>query len=187
MDQGLAAVLGASVGVTGTLGTALLAYVAARRQAIDQGKIEHGKQLRTERREAYLTLIQAAEPVDRALHKIAHRDDVSGVSMESAPDDAVIRSAIEDLGTAAHEIYKSHARVDLAGPKAMRLVAVEVWAATRDLRSFLEAVLRGAITESSYQDRCEEVVDAVERSRTRFAEEASRVMEIAPGQHTKER
>lgn len=53
MDQGVSAVLGASVSVLGTAGTAVLTYPAARKQAYDQGRVTHRSALRTERREVY--------------------------------------------------------------------------------------------------------------------------------------
>lgn len=181
MDQGLAAVLGAGVGVTGTLGTAVLAYLAARRQAVDQGKIDHEKALRAERRDAYLSLIQAAEPADKALHRVAHRDNLRGLSMETAPDEATLAIAIDELGEAAHAVYRAHAQIDLVGPHRMSGRAIEVWAAIRDLRAFLEGAKRGDVAPEDYQDGCEKAVDYVERVRTKFAEGARAVLALPPG------
>jgi hypothetical protein len=45
MDQGIAALAGAGIGVVGSLGTAGLAYLAAERQARDRGRIEHAQKL----------------------------------------------------------------------------------------------------------------------------------------------
>ncbi|MFJ6797664.1 hypothetical protein [Streptomyces sp. NPDC091268] len=181
MDQGLAAVLGAAVGVTGTLGTAVLTYLAARRQAVDQGKVDHEKALREERRLAYLSLMQAAEPADRALHRVAHRDNLRGLSMETAPDEPALATAIDELGEAAHGVYRAHAQVDLVGPHRMSGLAIEVWAAIRDLRAFLEAVKRGDVGSGDYQDGCERAVDYVERARTKLANGAREVLALPPG------
>ncbi|MGW0837315.1 hypothetical protein [Streptomyces prunicolor] len=167
--------------MTGTLGAAVFAYLATRRQAIDQGKVDHEKTLRTERRDAYLSLIRAAEPVDQALHIVAHRDNLPGLSMASAPDDAVLTAAIEELGTAAHGVYRAHAQIGLVGPKRVSDRAIEVWASIRDLRAFLEAAKRGDVPPEDYHDGCSEAVDYVERERTRFAQSARAVLALPPG------
>ncbi|GGV63027.1 hypothetical protein GCM10010277_68830 [Streptomyces longisporoflavus] len=53
--------LGAAVGVIGTLGTATLTYLATRHQVRDQGRVDHAKVLREERKAAYLDFLEAAE------------------------------------------------------------------------------------------------------------------------------
>ncbi|MFE1188988.1 hypothetical protein [[Kitasatospora] papulosa] len=65
MDQGTAAVLGASVGVAGTLGTGFLAYLAARHQIRDQAKLDHRKTIRSERREAYRDFLRRVSEIER--------------------------------------------------------------------------------------------------------------------------
>ncbi|MGW1401052.1 hypothetical protein ACWCRF_20860 [Streptomyces sp. NPDC002405] len=67
MDQGTAAVLGACVGVAGTLGTGFLAYFAARHQIRDQAKLEHRKTVRLERREAYRDFLRHISEIERDL------------------------------------------------------------------------------------------------------------------------
>lgn len=64
MDQAIAALCGAGIGVVGTLGASWLTYAGARRQARDQGRVEHARQLRTERREAYLSFMELLEPLE---------------------------------------------------------------------------------------------------------------------------
>ena len=178
MDQGLAAVLGASVGVLGTLGTAIATYAATRRQVVDQERAARKREHRIERRDAYLDFLVATESLDRALHKVAHRDDdPSGLSMESPPSAAVIQSALEDLDVAVHELYKMHMRIRLVGPKRLNEPAIEVWAAARTFRSFLGKVLRGEIPAERYQERCEAAVDYVERWMDRFSTDAGEVLD----------
>lgn len=67
MDQGTAAVLGACVGVAGTLGTGFLAYFAARHQIRDQAKLEHRKTVRLERRESYRDFLRRISAIERDL------------------------------------------------------------------------------------------------------------------------
>jgi hypothetical protein len=67
VDQGTAAVLGACVGVAGTLGTGFLAYFAARHQIRDQAKLEHRKTVRLERREAYRDFLTHISEIERDL------------------------------------------------------------------------------------------------------------------------
>ncbi|MGW0771289.1 hypothetical protein [Streptomyces sp. NPDC002676] len=180
MDQGLAAALGASVGVAGTLGTAFLTYVAARRQSDEQAKLEHLRSLRAERREAYLAVFQAAESVDRAMMLIAARDDVPGASMRSAPDEEVLRNLADALGVAVHALYAAQARLALVGPDDARQSAVDVWAAARELRRFVEEVRRGDVAPAEYQTRCGGAVDRYEHERTRFANLVRSIMEAPP-------
>ncbi|WP_333772375.1 hypothetical protein [Streptomyces sp. IBSBF 3136] len=181
MDQGLAAVLGAGVGVLGTLGTALLAYGAARRQAVDQGKVDHAKELRAERRETYLAFIEAAEPLDLVLHTIAHKDDPPAPEVIQPPDEPVLRRLIDDLDSGVHALYKVQARVDLVGPSAVAGEAVNVWGAARDLRHFLQAVLRGEVSQFDYDAGLETAIDDVERTRDDFARAARDVIASLDG------
>jgi hypothetical protein len=64
MDQAVAALLGAGIGVVGTVGASMLTYFGVRRQAPDQGRIEHARQLRIERREAYLAFLALLDPLE---------------------------------------------------------------------------------------------------------------------------
>ncbi|GEB51845.1 hypothetical protein [Streptomyces cacaoi] len=175
MDQGLAAVLGAGVGVLGTLGTAAVTYAAARRQTLDQGKVDDTKAIRGERRDAYLAFIEAAEPVDFVLHSLAHSDEVPG-SCERPPNTAVLNEMVEDIDSAVHALYKAQARIDLVGPSSVVSEAVNVWGAARDLRSFLQAVLRGDVAPDVYAQALETAVDAVEKARDDFGRAARDVI-----------
>jgi hypothetical protein len=67
VDQGTAAVLGACVGVAGTIGTGVLTYFAARHQIRDQAKLEHRKTVRSERREAYRDFLKHISEIERDL------------------------------------------------------------------------------------------------------------------------
>ncbi|MFE2373641.1 hypothetical protein [Streptomyces sp. NPDC059398] len=180
MDQGWAALAGAGVGVLGTLCTAWLTSTAARRLARDQGTADHGRELRSERREVYLAFMEAAEPVDAVLHRIAHQDGVPATVRDTPPPARALREAVEELGTAVHTLYKAQARLDLMGPEAVAVAAVNVWSDVRSLRTYLERVLQGELPDDGYRTGLERAVDAVEVSRENFARRARTVMEAAP-------
>ncbi|MFF9352422.1 hypothetical protein [Streptomyces sp. NPDC014734] len=184
MDEGWAALAGAGVGVVGALCTSWLTYTAARRQAGDQGAVEHGRALRSERLEAYLAFMEAAEPVDSVLHRVAHQDGVLVSARDAPPPTAVLRAAVEELGTAVDALYRAQARLDLMGPEAVAAEAVNVWSDVRSLRTCLERVLNG-ICEGELSDDgdltgLEDAVDAVEVSREKFARCAREVIETPP-------
>ncbi|BBA95510.1 hypothetical protein RVR_399 [Actinacidiphila reveromycinica] len=180
MDQGWAALAGAGVGVLGSLCTAWLTSGQARRQARDQGTADHGRELRSERREVYLAFMEAAEPVDAVLHRVAHQDGVPEAVRSAPPPAGALREAVDELGTAVHTLYKAQARLDLMGPEAVAVDAVNVWSDVRSLRTYLERVLQGELPADGYRAGLERVVDAVEGSRERFARRAREVMETAP-------
>ncbi|MFE7959574.1 MULTISPECIES: hypothetical protein [unclassified Streptomyces] len=168
MDQGVSAVLGASVGVLGTVGTAVLTYLAARKQADDQGRVAQRSMLRTERREAYLAFLQAQESIDSALNLI---------DAQSPPESAVLDSAIELADRGAHEIYVAQSRVELTGPESVCGAALEAWGAARNLRSFLEDVRGGRVPPSQYEGQSEARIDEVERCKLEFTAAARSVLE----------
>ncbi|EFF88704.1 conserved hypothetical protein [Streptomyces sp. e14] len=184
MDQGWAALAGAGVGVAGTLCTSWLTYAAARRQARDQGAVEHGRALRNERLEAYLAFMKAAEPVDSVLHRVAHQDGARASARNAPPPADVLHAAVEELGTAVDALYKAQARLDLMGPKPVAAQAVNVWSDVRSLRTYLERVrlgmIEGGVPHDEYRTGLEDVVDAVEVSRERFARRAREVIETPP-------
>ncbi|MFJ6017656.1 hypothetical protein [Streptomyces sp. NPDC092952] len=184
MDEAWAALAGAGIGVVGALCTSWLTYAAARRQARDQGKVEHGRALRSERLEAYLAFTEAAEPVDNVLHRVAHRDGVL-VSARDAPlPTDVLHAAVEELGTAVDALYKAQARLDLMGPESVAAEAVNVWSDVRSLRTHLERMLNetreGEVPDDGCRTGLEDAVDAVEVSREKFARCARKVIETPP-------
>ncbi|MFF5436493.1 hypothetical protein [Streptomyces achromogenes] len=177
---------GAGVGVVGTLCTSWLAHVTARRQTHDQGAVEHSRALRSERLEAYLAFMKAAEPVDGVLHRVAHHDGPGASVRNSPPATDVLDEALVELGTAVDALYKAQARLDLMGPKAVAVEAVNVWSEVRSLRMYLEGVRHdllagaGGPPADGYRAGLRDAVDAVEVSRERFARRAREVLEAPP-------
>ncbi|MGP3944068.1 hypothetical protein [Streptomyces sp. 6N106] len=112
MDQGLAAVLGATVGVVGTLGTACLTYLTARHQARDQGRVAHAQTVRDERRATYLEVLTAGEILASECAK-----SWKWIT-ETEPNRVIsdILKAHTQLEAAMRNLEKAANRVKLAGP-----------------------------------------------------------------------
>lgn len=126
MDQGLAALLGASVAVVGALCTGGLTYVATRRQAMDNGEVAHRKQLREERRDAYKKFLAAAESLDRVIFRLVEQECIQ-LDFESRLARDAVAEVMGDLDSAAHNLYVERMNVALAGPFAMGGLAHELW------------------------------------------------------------
>ncbi|MGC4975430.1 hypothetical protein ACLQ2D_21285 [Streptomyces sp. DT199] len=118
MDQGLAAVLGASVGVIGTLGTAVLTYAATRSQVRDQQRGAHLAWLRDTRMRTYTDLFTTIEQLDTALEVYEAR--IKAVRRKQTISAADLDS-ITALKQAAHAAYSrvNHqgVQVSVAGPE----------------------------------------------------------------------
>ncbi|MEU5212482.1 hypothetical protein [Streptomyces sp. NPDC020742] len=135
MDQGMAAVLGAAVGVVGTLGASGLTYLGVRQQTRATGQIEYAKAVWTERAELYATFI---DEVEEAHHALIHgrasisalRSALSGRSNETSQEAvdeaeealASLREA-KDLIRAA---YKCASRIRVLGPQALVDITTDV-------------------------------------------------------------
>lgn len=152
VDQGLAAVLGASVGVIGTLGTACLTYLATRQQ----GRVEHGHWLREQRQRAYEEFL------------ITY-DRFAGAA--TALEDALLEGraeGLQDLTAALKESLDTFAtarsRVAVTGPAAASKSAGKIATLLREVVSALKA----------WQDDLPSEGDASEKS-TRLHELQSRV------------
>ncbi|MET7364488.1 hypothetical protein ABZS61_01430 [Streptomyces sp. NPDC005566] len=172
MDQGLAAVLGASVGVVGTLGAAALTYIATRKQAADQGVVDFKKSLRSERREAYLAFMQAVEDLHPVLVSLGWHGEVGPEdgSLSRTEQISTLRSLVRDL-------YRLQAQVDLVGPSEVERSAVEVWARIADLRRALERE-QDASHGASRPAGVDVILDALEDARNDFSIAARRVLEM---------
>jgi hypothetical protein len=72
MDQGLAALLGATVGVLGTVAASAISSGATRRQLEGQAKVEHSQWRRQLRRDAYSAFLAPANE-SRSVLKMAAR------------------------------------------------------------------------------------------------------------------
>lgn len=132
MDQGIAALAGAGIGVVGSLGTAGLAYLAAGRQARDRGRIEHAQKLREERRAAYRLFQRAAEPIDDALHRVG-MGAVDGPASSFLLTSRNLRLSEQEISDAVRELRKLLIEIQLNGPDAAAAAAQEVYVCGRIL------------------------------------------------------
>lgn len=131
MDQGLAAVLGAGVGVVGTLGTACVTYLATRHQAKDQERVEHGQWLRQQRQRAYEDFLVA---YDRFAGAATAMEDALQVRRTEGLEELAVslKDAIEDFGSA-------RVRVAVAGPHFASQSAGRIAILFQDVRRLLLA------------------------------------------------
>ncbi|WP_159043258.1 hypothetical protein [Streptomyces sp. NBRC 110028] len=109
MDQGLAALLGAFVGVVGTTASAVVAGRYLRQQARDQAHIDHARWRREIRQEAYAaTLVPITEA--REVARQASR------ALVQAQAEADVASLLGQLDKLIRTIQASCARLHLEGP-----------------------------------------------------------------------
>jgi hypothetical protein len=175
MDQASAALVGAGIALIGTLGAASLVYVATRRQARDQGGVEHQKRLREERRDAYVAFMESIEPLDRVIFELVDiqsiLDNYSLPTVRQAAEDA-----LPELDAAVHALYRGRMSLILLGPDSVSVWAEELWNDAGHLRGDLVDYLNGWLNV----DRILESVERVERSKRRFTESANAVLVATP-------
>ena len=176
MDQGLAAVLRASVAVVGTLATAVLTYTAARRQTSDQTRAEQVQRLRDERRSAYLALLEATEPIDRVMHAVApeYRNNVFA---SDSPDWSAIAALAEEAYGASQVLYRLHPKIQLIGPDEIAYASDGLW---RKVRSLHEELFKLADTQTFPEEpdsHLSNIVDQIEIEKERFAIEARNILQ----------
>ncbi|WP_096213926.1 hypothetical protein [Streptomyces sp. 2323.1] len=120
MDQGVAAVLAAGVAATVTLGGAVIAYQAGRRQVRDQGSIEHAHWMRGQREQAYLTFLASCERATAAGR--LRRDLWERIEVEPPEGEALqeLRDEAQRVGRgfseAVDQILEPLERIRMLGP-----------------------------------------------------------------------
>ncbi|MFS8199398.1 hypothetical protein ACLVWQ_11995 [Streptomyces sp. CWNU-52B] len=95
MDQGLAALLGASVGVLGTVAASAISSGSIRRQLEGQAKVEHAQWRRQLRRDAYSAFLAPANESRSALKTAARA--LVGDAPDLAEADRRLRIAQDQL------------------------------------------------------------------------------------------
>lgn len=120
MDQGIAAVLGAGVGIVGTLGTAFLTYAGARHQTRDQGRIDHQRSVRNERMAAYEAFFESLTEHERrmsdtqaALSQDARQEGDTDGRWERSDE------RLELVDSGLDELRLRQIKVIIAGPAAV--------------------------------------------------------------------
>lgn len=175
MNQEVTALLGVGAGALATVGAAALAYLAARRQASDQGKVAHRNALRTERREAYTALLGAVEP----LNPLSTRFMLTELESLPTPTSTAIQRAISDCDIAIHELSKAQTLIDMAGPDEASQASILVWGAASNLRSFLMDIQRGDISATCYREHREERMSEISYALLQFTRSVRIVLETA--------
>lgn len=122
MDQGIAALLGATVGVVGALGTAALAFFGVRYQARATGQIEHQKALWNERIAAYSAFIEAVQGAHNVLLEISaklrkYSPDPETPANATAAQDLVSR--LQEAKDRVSAAYECMARIYVVGPQQL--------------------------------------------------------------------
>ncbi|MDF3300195.1 hypothetical protein [Streptomyces tropicalis] len=175
MDQGLAAVLGAAVGVVGTLGTACFTYLATRQQTRDRERVEHGQWLRQQRQQAYENFLIAYDRFAAAATAV--EDALQGPRTEGYEDYvAALKDAMDAFGSA-------RVRVAVAGPhfasQSAGRIAVLFSQTLKSLQAWGEAQASGGdVSETSSQ--LHDVQGRVQLAYRDFVRDARSILETPP-------
>ncbi|MCX5247825.1 hypothetical protein OG895_21865 [Streptomyces sp. NBC_00201] len=184
MDQGVAAVLGAAVGVVGAMGAATVTYFGVRHQAAVTAESEHRRTIRTERVEAFAAFIESVQGAHDAL--IDAR--VQLLDLGSAPDVTEMveeaQSALEHLRAAKSAIgtaTKWQAKILVLGPQGLVESSHNVLQALRARLSVLGRVMpgmiNGVVSTADWQEREDEHSQSWANSFGRFTARAAHALE----------
>ncbi|MET8714434.1 hypothetical protein ABZV52_14875 [Streptomyces sp. NPDC004735] len=153
MDGGLAALLGALIGVSGTVGSAWLGYHASRRQIRDGAAVAHATRLREERREAYLSYIATTEELDLLFRKFnpENYQTLQDVPRDSSGeiDHQLICDVARGLQQVQHSMFQAISRVDLAGPSEVSKRSGFAWLYLLSARDIMDS----AASSGEFNDR----------------------------------
>ncbi|MFJ3197688.1 hypothetical protein ACIPJQ_34285 [Streptomyces griseoviridis] len=133
MDQGLAALLGATVGVLGTVAASAISSGAARRQLEGQAKVEHAHWRRQLRRDAYSAFLAPANETRTAL-KSAGRALIGDASDVTEADHR-LRIARDQLVL----VQAAWAGLAIEGPDAVERAAHSVHVSLHSMHTTLLA------------------------------------------------
>jgi len=160
VDQGIAALLGATVGVLGTVSAAAVSGWSIRQQIRAQAGIDHAQWRRQARRDAYSAFLAPAHEAGNAL-KQAARALIGDVEVTEA--DRRLLAAHDSL-TAVHA---ARAALAVEGPEAVEQLAHGVKAGLHSLQTTLLA----------WRDSAESSFDHNVKFVERHAVEVTRVSE----------
>ncbi|MBO7938136.1 hypothetical protein JTP77_019765 [Streptomyces sp. S9] len=178
MDQGTAAVLGACVGVIGTLGTAVLTYMAARHQMREQGKIEHRKIIRAERREAYrgflLDVSRFERNVDLTMLGLVR------LQLEGAAPEVWLEkfSETDALSDQIKELHVQSTELLLAGPVELAIRVGPVIDALDDEFRFLHSAICGHSWEQEQEEEYRQVRQVAGQAHMALGSLASQILNM---------
>ncbi|MCX4585225.1 hypothetical protein [Streptomyces sp. NBC_01481] len=133
MDQGLAVLLGATVGVLGTISASAISGWSTRQQVQSQAKVEHAQWRRQARRDAYSAFLAPANEARSAL-KITARALI-GDSPDMTEADRRLRVAQEQLDV----VQAAWASLAVEGPEPVEQAARSVHTGLHSMRTTLLA------------------------------------------------
>ncbi|KOV59139.1 hypothetical protein [Streptomyces sp. MMG1121] len=177
MDQGIAAVLGAGVGIAGTLGSALLGYATARHQARDQGRVDHGFRLRDERKEAYLAFLEVEERLAILFREIRF---ALCADEDSIPDWLYIETREDAVSADLVELSRRRTRVTLAGPRGVDAGAAALCAVFSSAARYVGGLSGDDELIARSQPRLDALSCEIETARQEFADAVQLVLAKPP-------
>lgn len=126
MDQGDAVLWAAALGIGGTLlaalGSTIIQGRFARRQITDQEHAEVRRQLRDERRIAYISILDRCNKIEDALAPI-----IAARVRPDWSDDADHRELWTSTNAELRELKRSVATVAITGPRSMHELAIAIY------------------------------------------------------------
>lgn len=132
MDQGIAALLGATVGVLGSVSTSAISGWSSRRQILAQARVDHAQWRRQARRDAYSAFLAPAHETLNALKGVARA--LVGNS-DGAAADPQLQVAHDRLG----EVQAAWAALAVEGPESVEQAANGVKTALHSMHTTLLA------------------------------------------------
>ncbi|MER5218751.1 hypothetical protein ABT063_52010 [Streptomyces sp. NPDC002838] len=132
MDQGIAALLGATVGVLGTVSASAISGWSSRQQIGAQARVDHAHWRRQARRDAYSAFLAPANETRNSL-KQAARALIGDVDTEGA--DHHLHDAHDKLG----EVQATWAALAVEGPESVEQAANGVKTALHSMHTTLLA------------------------------------------------
>ncbi|MFF4260332.1 hypothetical protein ACFY1L_55330 [Streptomyces sp. NPDC001663] len=180
MDQGIAATLGAGIGIAGTLGASYLTYAATRHQTRAQIHTEQVRWLRDERKTAYLAFLDEAEKRVEELQ--GHRRRFSGYMEDagSSPEWEHERQLMQEWYDQLVVLRRLITRVSLAGPRSVGAAALGVWAGITTVHLALFRLCRGEAVSDAWTQEYERSTDRLFDAQEQFTNEARKVFEEPP-------
>ncbi|MBO8191383.1 hypothetical protein ITI46_06705 [Streptomyces oryzae] len=178
MDQGTAAVLGACVGMVGTLGAAVSAYVAARHQVREQGKTEHKKTIRAERREAYRGFLMEVSRFERNVDLA--RLGLIRLQLDGAAPEVWVEkfSETDDLSDQIKELKVQSTDLLLAGPIELAIQAGPVIDALNDEFECLHSAICGYSWGREEEEEYKQVREVASQAITKLGALASQILNM---------
>ncbi|WP_328930097.1 hypothetical protein OG429_39745 [Streptomyces sp. NBC_00190] len=172
MDSGVAAVVGAAVGVVGTTLAAAVAGLSAQRQI----RAEHRHWRRQLRRDAYSAFTAKADELHKALKEINAELITPGADLDA------LRASVAGARASLHGgLADAQATVEIEGPEKLARVAEEL---SRSLSACIAAISAATLGQGggpSVVTEHQEVrrfLDHASSKRAQFVEHARRTIDV---------